>query len=102
MSGRNRQAPRTTRMSNSYPANLVAMNHIISSLDISTEFLTNLMAGVCVRFSTYLHSIHSSRRSIRNLLQRRNNSRELRDCGGAGLVSNCVPLNKGSCIVKGA
>ena len=78
------------------------MIHIIPNLDVSTEYFTNLMAGVCVRFSTYLHSIHSSRRSIRNLLQRRNNSRGLRDCGGAGRVSNRVPLNNGICIVKGA
>ena len=84
----------TTRMSDPYPANLVAMIHIIPNLDVSTKFFTNLMAGVCVRFSTYLQSIHSSRRSIRNLLQRRNNSRVLRDCGEKGLVSNFVPINK--------
>ena len=77
------------------------MIHIILDLDVSTDYFTNLMAGVSIRFSTYLRSNHSSRRSIRSLLQRRNNSRELRDCGRAGLVSNCVPLNKGNCIVKG-
>ena len=79
-------------MSDRYPANLVAMIHIIPNLDIFAKFPSSLLAGVCVRFSTYLHSIHSSRRSIRNLLQRRNNSRGLRDCGGGGLVSNRVPF----------
>ena len=83
----------TTRMSGPFPASLVALIHIITNLDISTRFLTNLMAGVCVRFSTYLQSIHSSRRSIRNLLQRRNNSRVLRDCGERGLVSDFVLIN---------
>lgn len=69
----------TTGMSGPYPANLVALIHIIPNLDVSTKFFSNLMAGACVRFSTYRYSIHSSRRSIRNLLQRRNNSRVLRD-----------------------
>lgn len=68
------------------------MIHIISNLDVFIECFTILMTGVCVRFSTCLHSIHSSRRSIRNLLQRRNNSRGLRDYGRAGLVSNFLLL----------
>ena len=60
------------------------------------------MAGVCVRFSTCLHSIRSSRRSIRNLLQRRNNSKGLPDCGRTGLVSNFLLLNQGYRIFIGS
>ena len=59
------------------------------------------MAGVCVPFSTCLHSIHSSRRSIRNLLRRQNNSRGLRDCGRAVPVSDRVLLNVGNSKVEG-
>ena len=50
-------------------------------------------------FSSSLRSTHSSRRSIRILLRRRNNSRGLRDCRECK-VSDCSVIRAVNCVMS--